>query len=310
MKFYVHKLGCPKNDVDADYISARLLQDGHTPVSEAEKAETIIVNTCGFILPAKEESINELLRLAELKSAGELKTIYAAGCLSQRHGDELLKQMPEIDGAFGLGELDAMAEKVGSYAKETKVIKMEARKLGYLNWNNRFIDNDYPYAYLKISDGCNRNCTYCSIPSIRGQFRSRNIDSILREAEFLAQNGKKEIILVSQEATMYGHNYDRDNRPDIIKLLSELEKVKGIEWIRLMYLHPAKLIEKLIDYIVSEDNKTLNYFDLPLQHINNDILKRMNRVVTRDKIEKLLGYIRDKSSESVIRTTFIALSPT
>ena len=274
MKFYIHKLGCPKNDVDADYISARLMQDGHLPVMFPDKAETIIVNTCGFILPAREESINELLRLAEYKTTGGLKTIYAAGCLSQRYGDDLLKEMPELDGAFGLGELDSLAQAVSGYTKADKSIKIEPRRLGYMNWNNRFIDNDYPYAYLKISDGCNRNCSYCSIPSIRGKYRSRPLDSIIREAEFLARNGKKELILVSQEATMYGHNYQGDKRVDIIQLLQELDKVDGIEWIRLMYLHPAKLSENLIDYISSKDNKTLNYYDLPLQHINTEILQK------------------------------------
>lgn len=309
MKFYVHKLGCPKNDVDADYISARLMQDGHLPVKSPETAETIIVNTCGFILPAREESINEMLRLAELKKGAHLKTIYAAGCLSQRHGDELLKEMPELDGAFGLGELDPLAQAVSGNAKKDKTIKIEARQLGYLNWNNRFIDNDFPYAYIKISDGCNRSCSYCSIPSIRGQFRSRPVDSIIREAEFLAKNGKKELILVSQEATMYGHNYQGDDRVNIIGLLDELNKIDGIDWIRLMYLHPAKLTEPLIDYIVSNDNKTLNYFDLPLQHINNDMLNKMNRTVTKEKIESLLNKIREKSSDSIIRTTFIVGFP-
>lgn len=202
MKFYVHKLGCPKNDVDADYIYARLIHEGHTPVRDPEKADSIIVNTCGFILPAKEESINELLRFGQLKKDGYLKTLYASGCLSQRNGDDMLKEMPELDGAFGLGALDSLAKAVNGSQKNKKTVKMEARKLGYLSWNNRFIADDYPYAYLKISDGCDRGCTYCAIPGMRGKFRSRPLDSIIREAEYLAQNGKKELILVSQEATM------------------------------------------------------------------------------------------------------------
>ncbi|NOY88640.1 MAG: 30S ribosomal protein S12 methylthiotransferase RimO, partial [FCB group bacterium] len=179
MKFYIHKLGCPKNDVDADYISARLISEGHEPVAAPEDAETIIVNTCGFILPAKEESIQALLQLSQLKNKGRLKTIYVAGCLSQRNGDELLKGMPELDGAFGLGELDSIADTVGKSLKIKKTIKTEVRKLDYLSWDSRYIDNDKPFAYLKISDGCNRLCSYCAIPSIRGKYRSRSMESIL-----------------------------------------------------------------------------------------------------------------------------------
>lgn len=307
MKFYVHKLGCPKNDVDADYIYARLIQDGHQPVSDPQKADSIVVNTCGFILPAKEESINELLRLGQLKKEGILKTLYAAGCLSQKFGDDLLKEMPELDGAFGLGALDSLANTLNSYGKTDRTIKMEARKLGYLSWNNRFISDNFPYSYLKISDGCDRGCTYCSIPSMRGKFRSRPLDSILNEAEYLAKNGKRELILVSQEATLYGYNYKGHNPPDILKLLSELEKIDGIDWIRLMYLYPAELTEDVIDYL-ADDNKTVPYFDLPFQHINSDILKDMQRQVDRKTIENLITLIRKKDN-SVIRTTFIVGFP-
>jgi ribosomal protein S12 methylthiotransferase len=307
MKFYVHKLGCPKNDVDADYIYARLIQDGHQPVKDPQKADSIIVNTCGFILPAKEESVNEILRLGHLKKDGILKTLYAAGCLSQKFGDELLKEMPELDGAFGLGALDSLAKILSTSSKTDHTIKMEARKLGYLSWNNRFISDDYPYAYLKISDGCDRGCTYCSIPSMRGKFRSRPLDSIIKEAEYLAQNGKRELILVSQEATLYGYNYRGENPPDIIRLLSELDKINGIDWIRLMYLYPAELSQDVINYL-TDDNKTVPYFDLPLQHINSKILADMQRQVDRNSIEKLINAIQSKK-RSAIRTTFIVGFP-
>lgn len=309
MKFYVHKLGCPKNDVDADYIYARLIQEGHQPVKDPEKADSIIVNTCGFILPAKEESINELLRFGELKKEGILKTLYASGCLSQRNGDELLEAMPELDGAFGLGALDSLAKAVTSSAKISQVVKMEARKLGYLSFNNRFISDDYPYAYLKISDGCNRKCTYCAIPSMRGKFRSRPLDSIVREAEYLAENGKKELILVSQEATMYGYNYKGDDKPNVITLLDELNKISGIEWIRLMYLFPPEVSDELIEYMADKSNKTLNYFDLPLQHVNSEMLKSMQRQIDRPGVDDLLGRIRNRSDDAIIRTTFIVGFP-
>ncbi len=306
VKFYVHKLGCPKNDVDADYISARLIDAGHEPASRPEHAESIIVNTCGFIQPAKEESINEILRLGQLKKNGLLKTLYAAGCLSQRYGDELLSEMPELDGAFGLGELDSLARAVASSSQNTKSVKREARYLGYHSFKHRFIADNYPYTYMKISDGCDRPCSYCAIPSIRGRFRSCPIDSILGEAELLSQNGKKELILVSQDATLYG--YDLKGRPTIIELLRELETIDGVMWIRLMYLYPAQLDQKMIEYL-SADNKTLNYFDLPLQHVNSEILSAMRRQIDRAGVERLIQSIRITSPDAVLRTNFIVGFP-
>ncbi|HKK20266.1 MAG TPA: 30S ribosomal protein S12 methylthiotransferase RimO [candidate division Zixibacteria bacterium] len=308
MKFYIHKLGCPKNDVDADYIAARLIFEGHQPVKDPAEADSVVVNTCGFILPAKEESISELLRFGRLKQSGTLKTLYASGCLAQRNGDDLIREMPEIDGAFGLGALDSLAKAVTGSTHEEKAIRIEARKLGYLTWNNRFISDDFPYAYLKISDGCDRGCTYCAIPGMRGKFRSRPLDSILREAEYLANNGKKEIILVSQEATLYGYNYKGIEHPNIITLLRELEKIDGIEWIRIMYLYPAQLDDSVIKYLAS-GNKTLNYFDLPFQHVNSRILSDMRRRIDRDGINRLLDRIRKTSPDAAVRTTFIVGFP-
>lgn len=307
MKFYIHKLGCPKNDVDADYIAARLLSEGHIPVNDPESADSILVNTCGFILPAKEESIEELLRLGQLKKEGNLKTLYATGCLTQRYGDDLLADMPELDGAFGHGALDSIARAVSESQKLTKTVKMETRKLGYLSWKNRFISDDLPYAYLKISDGCDRTCSYCAIPSMRGKFRSRPIDSIVKEARFLADNGKKELILVSQEATVYG--YETDHETELIKLLGELDEIEGVDWIRLLYLHPGFLSQRLIDYMASSDNKTLSYFDLPLQHVNSRLLESMKRQVDRPRIEKQLQAIKTADPEAVIRTTFMVGFP-
>ncbi|MCB2201856.1 30S ribosomal protein S12 methylthiotransferase RimO [bacterium] len=308
MKFFVHKLGCPKNDVDADYISARLIDEGHEPATCAEEADSVIVNTCGFITAAKEESINEIIRLGQLKKSGQLKQLLASGCLTQRYGDEMLKQMPELDGTFGHGALDSIAKAVGggNGHRGERTVKLETRKLGYISWKHRFISDPYPYSYLKISDGCDRACTYCAIPGMRGRFRSRPIHSILNEAEFLAKNGKKELILVSQEATCYG--YDLPGRPGILDLLKELEGVDGIEWIRLMYLYPAALENELIDYMAAP-NKTVNYFDLPLQHANTEILNAMRRRVKRSHVEAIIRRIRETSDDAVIRTTFIVGFP-
>jgi len=306
VKFYLHKLGCPKNDVDGDYISACLIDAGHEPVDAPEKADSVIVNTCGFILPAKEESINEILRLGQLKRNGRLKKLYASGCLSQRYGDELMADMPELDGAFGLGTLDSLARAITASSNNNKCIRILPQQLDYLSWHHRFISDDYPYAYLKISDGCDHGCTYCAIPGIRGKFRSRPIDSILSEAEFLADRGKKELILVSQDATLYG--YDFKGRPCILDLLRELEKIERVKWIRLMYLYPPQLEKGLIEYLAA-DNKTLNYFDLPLQHVNSEILSAMGRRITRSETERLIKTIRTISPDAVLRTTFIVGFP-
>jgi ribosomal protein S12 methylthiotransferase len=306
MKVYVHRLGCPKNDVDADYIMARLAADGHEPVASPDLAESIIVNTCGFIQSAKQESINEIIRLGRLKKDGRLKRLYVAGCLAQRYGDELIKEMHEIDGAFGLGQIDGIARALKAGSKSDRSDSVASNQLKYLSYRERFVADGYPYAYLKISDGCARACSYCAIPSIRGLYRSRPLEDIVREAEFLIQHGKKELILVSQEATMYGH--DLRDGSNIISLLRALEKVQGLSWIRLMYLHPANLDSELIEYMLS-GSKTLPYFDLPLQHINTDILKAMRRQVARPETEGLVKSIRLKSKAAVLRTTFIVGFP-
>lgn len=307
MKFFIHKLGCPKNDVDADYIAAKLVDKGHVPVQSAEEADSVLVNTCGFITAAKEESINSIIDHGRLKQEGKIKTLLATGCLTQRYGDEMLKDMPELDGAFGHGALDSIAQAVGGEShRSERSVKLETRKLGYISWKHRFISDPYPYSYIKISDGCDRACTYCAIPGMRGKFRSRPIDSILTEAKFLAANGKRELILVSQEATCYG--FDLPGEPDILTLCRALEEVEGIEWIRLMYLYPAALTDELIDYMAA-DNKTLNYYDLPFQHVNTEILTAMRRRVERDQIEHMITKIRATSDDAVIRTTFIVGFP-
>lgn len=306
MKFYIERLGCPKNDVDADYMAGRLISEGHEQVAGADQAEAVIVNTCGFILPAKQESIGELLRFAQLRKEGRLKRLIAAGCLSQLHGDELLSEMPELDFACGLGALDDITRALEDGAtRNDKTLKVATRDLTYLSSPERYIDPATPYAYLKISDGCDRKCSYCIIPQMRGSFRSRPIDEIVAEARLLARSGKKELILVSQEATLYGCE---TGKKLLLPLLDELQKIEGIEWIRLVYLHPHALDSSLIDYLGNSD-KVLQYYDLPLQHISDGVLKRMRRQVRRAKIEKILTEIRSKQPGSIIRTTFIVGFP-
>jgi len=307
MRVYLHKLGCPKNDVDADYIAARLLRDGHELVGDPATAETIVVNTCCFILPAREESIEEILTLAQLKKNGRLRRLYVAGCLAQHYGDHVLEGMPEVDGAFGLGELDAIAEAVSGQKRVETVVRTEAYRLDYLAGSERAVTDDLPYAYLKISDGCNRGCTFCVIPQIRGRFRSRPMSTILDEAQSLATRGKKELILVSQDTTLYGHDLKDNGR--LIDLLRSLDEIDEVRWIRPMYLHPVQVSDELIEHLTTSSNKSLEYFDLPLQHINSRLLKAMGRPTDRQTIEKLVKAIRTASADAVIRGTFIVGFP-
>ncbi|HHI03601.1 MAG TPA: 30S ribosomal protein S12 methylthiotransferase RimO [candidate division Zixibacteria bacterium] len=306
MKFYIKKLGCPKNDVDGDYITGRLIDAGHERADEND-AEIVIINTCGFILPAREESIQEILRYEEFKKEGRIERLYVTGCLSQRYGRELLDEIENIDGIFGLGQIDDLVKAIDTnLAGLISIVDNVRSDLDYISSLPRFVDNIFPYEYLKIADGCDRFCSYCAIPNIRGRYRSRPIGEILDEAEMLVAVGKNELILVSQEGTGYGR--DLDDGSSIIDLLQKLEKIAGVEWIRLMYLHPESITDELIEYMTFSD-KTLGYFDIPLQHISDKILKMMNRKISRKIIEETLEKIRKKSLNNIIRTTFITGFP-
>ena len=307
MRFFIRKLGCPKNDVDGDYISGKLMQLGHEKVASEKEADAVIVNTCGFIFPAKEESIAAILEYEKMKRSSQISRLYITGCLSQRYGKELREEIPEVDGVFGLGQLEELSRAFSNgNGRERLQSAVPSKLLKYIAGQERYVDKRLPYEYLKISDGCDRFCSFCAIPLIRGRHRSRSMDEILSEAKMLAEAGKKEIILVSQEGNAYGR--DSSNGKNVITLLQEMEKIEGIKWIRLMYLHPEAMTDELIEYM-SHAEKTLGYFDMPLQHINDAILQSMNRRVTRAQIEQKLAKIRKESAENVIRTTFITGLP-
>jgi len=307
VKVFIKRLGCPKNDVDGDIIASVLIKEGHEIVIQESAAEAVIVNTCGFILPAKEESIEAILQYEQLKKGRMIERLYVTGCLSQRYGRELFDQIKGVDGVFGLREAKSLAEAISNNTKRVFMVSDKVQsEIFHTAEIPRFITDDAPYAYLKIADGCNRFCSYCAIPYIRGPFRSRPLGSVVGEAEYLAENGKKEIILVSQEGTGYGRELGDGSNP--IKLLEELEKIEGIDWIRLMYLHPDGVTDELIEYI-SNSKKTLGYFDIPLQHINDRVLKAMNRPINRKKIEGIISRIKKASEKNIIRTTFIVGFP-
>ncbi|MFH2037383.1 MAG: radical SAM protein, partial [Candidatus Zixiibacteriota bacterium] len=262
MKFLLKKLGCPKNDVDGDYIAGKLIEAGHKIVFSEEEAEAVIVNTCSFILPAKQESINEILYYEKLKEDGKIKKLFITGCLSQRYGDEIKDEINGVDGLFGLGQVGQIVNSFIDSRVSLPILSVTPSKnIEYIASDKRFVDRKYPYEYLKIAEGCDRYCSYCSIPSIRGRYRSRPINEIVEEANMLANCGKKELILVSQEGTGYGRDFK--NSINIIKLLRQLEPIDKIEWIRLMYLHPESLTDELIEFMTLSE-KVLGYFDMPL----------------------------------------------
>jgi ribosomal protein S12 methylthiotransferase len=304
-RFYLYRLGCPKNDADAEIIAGFLSSRGMLRVDDPEAADLLIVNTCGFIQPAKEESIAAIFEMARHKTVGDGRKLVVTGCLSQRYANDLKTQMPEVDGIFGIHDFTAIPD-VFDPARGS-IVSCRAVSTVYPEYD--FPRQTYPdevFAYLKIADGCDNRCSYCAIPDIRGPYRSRAMETIEQEARYLLDQGKRELILVSQEATGYGR--DRYGRAMLLPLLERLTSLPGPFWLRVMYLHPARLTRELIDYMV--DNPVIcSYFDVPLQHCRERILRLMNRAVTTGQIEEVLGYIRSRSREAAIRTGFIVGFP-
>jgi ribosomal protein S12 methylthiotransferase len=284
-------LGCPKNLVDSEKLLGKLKKHGILYSSNPEESDVLIVNTCGFIESAKKESIDEILKLSKFK--GE-KKLLVFGCLAKRYGDELMREIPEIDALWGLGEDDKIVE----YCRE-------AIKEPGLHAVSQEILSDTPYAYLKIAEGCDRKCSYCVIPSIRGKFRSAPPDSILKEAKALIKAGKKELILIAQDITEYGTDLKDWN---LSRLIRSIAALKGDFWIRLLYLYPTSIDDELISTIAAEE-KVCKYIDMPLQHSEKKILQLMGRGGSRSYFEKLISKIRQKIPGVNIRTTFIVGFP-
>ncbi|MCX8076930.1 MAG: 30S ribosomal protein S12 methylthiotransferase RimO [Aquificaceae bacterium] len=285
MKIGVISLGCAKNLVDTENLLGRLKAGGAELVKDPKKADIILINTCGFIEPAKVEAIQTILEFADRKK------VIVMGCLVQRYKEELQKEIPEVMAYFGTESWEDIADFLGlRRAKESQ----------------RILTTPKSYAYLKISEGCNRLCSFCAIPLIRGKHRSRPIEDIVREAEYLASQGVKELCIVSQDTTYYGR--DLYGKGYLVKLLRELEKVEGVRWIRLLYLYPTEVEQELIDYIASSE-KTLPYFDIPLQHISSKVLKSMRRGYDESFVRRLIENIRKTLPHAVLRTTFIVGYP-
>lgn len=298
-------LGCPKNQVDAEMMLS-LLQEGGFEITPAEaEADAIIINTCGFIESAKAEAIENILEAAQYKVDGNLKALIVTGCLAERYRDDVTDEISEVDVCVGIGANRDIAEIVKS-AIEGKTENRYGKKED-LNLNGNRILGGPPYtAYLKIAEGCNNCCTYCAIPKIRGVLRSRSIEECVKEAETLAKRGVKELIVVAQDTTAYGE--DLYGRPALTKLLKELCKVEGIHWIRTLYTYPEKITDELLETI-AENEKLVKYLDIPLQHVNGEILKKMNRKGNKQTLEALINKIRAKIPEITLRTTFITGFP-
>lgn len=294
-KVNIITLGCSKNMVDSEIFSGQLIANEIDVVHESAKKDhnIVVINTCGFIEKAKEESINTILQQVELKKRGKLDKVYVTGCLSERYKNNLEEEIPEVDAFFGTMELQGILKKFNADYKNDLI-------------GERLLYTPQHYAYMKISEGCNRTCSFCAIPLMRGQHVSRTIESLVDEAKKLVDRGVKEVMLIAQELTYYG--LDIYKRRELPKLLHALADVKGLEWIRLHYAYPSKFPMDIIDAIKDRAN-ICNYIDMPLQHAANNMLKAMKRQITREEMEDLIGAIRYKIPNICLRTTLIAGFP-
>ncbi len=298
-------LGCAKNQVNSEQMLYLLNQAGHEVVGEVDGCDVAIVNTCGFIDSAKSEAIDQILQLAEVKKAGGLKKILVTGCLSQRYENDILESLPEVDGMLGTGSFGQICQAVEDVMHGGKPLYF-GDKSGPIEEIGRVVTTGPGWAYLRIAEGCDNWCAFCAIPAIRGRYRSRTLDAIVQEAKDLADLGVKELIVIAQDITRWG--MDLYGRPSLARLLRELAKIDGIRWIRLHYLYPEIIDDELIDLIANED-KIVKYLDIPIQHINNDILRRMNRHCTGDEIRALLQKLRARIPGLVLRTSLITGEP-
>jgi ribosomal protein S12 methylthiotransferase len=301
-------LGCPKNSIDSERMLGLLQLDGYELVSEPRGSDFVIVNTCGFIEAARDESFASIREMLELKRRGETRGVIVTGCLAERQKEALLEEHPEIDhlvGVFGREQITKVADRVVGNLTEQRTVFQPAPARP-LEDRGRLRITPRHFAYLKISEGCDRLCTFCAIPKMRGKHASKPIDEVLREAEELAADGVRELIVVAQDTTYYGMDlYGEPRLPDVVR---QLDQVDGIEWIRLMYLYPMYVSDELIQTIAAA-RRVVPYVDLPLQHINDKMLKRMARRVTRRETEDLISRLRSQIESLTLRTTFITGFP-
>lgn len=299
-------LGCDKNLVDSEVMLGLLDAKGYRMVDDEMEADIIIVNTCCFIHDAKEESIQMILEMAQYKTDGRLKALVVTGCLAQRYQQEILDEIPEVDAVLGTTSYDKIVEAVEEALAGKGHVEMEDIDALPLVDTRRLVTTGGHFAYLKIAEGCDKRCTYCIIPKIRGNFRSVPMERLIKEAGELAEQGVKELILVAQETTLYGK--DLYGEKSLHRLLRELCKISGIRWIRILYCYPEEIDENLIQ-VMKEEKKICHYLDLPIQHANDDILKRMGRRTSKRQLEEIIGRLRKEIPDIALRTTLITGFP-
>ena len=301
---HIVTLGCSKNDVDSSMMYSLLDKDKYKMVENPNEADILIVNTCGFIDAAKEESIDTILESVEYKNEGRCKKVLLSGCLAQRYPEELIKEIPEIDGIIGTGNIEYINELLDRSLSGDLFVKTDNLNSAYLEGIRKEKVNTTEY--VKISEGCNNNCSYCIIPSLRGKNRSRKIEDVYKEVEYLVSKGAREIILIAQNTTDYG--IDLYSKYSLANLIREISKIEELKWIRVLYLYPDHFTDDLIEEFKNND-KLVNYVDMPLQHISDNVLKNMNRKTSKDHIIKTLKNLRKSVPDIVIRTTFIVGFP-
>ncbi len=301
-------LGCDKNLVDSEIMLGIINENGYIITQDEDEADVIIVNTCGFKLDATEEGVNNILELAEYKENGNCKGLIVTGCMAQRYKSEIMDQMPEVDAVVGTGDFDKIAEVIKDVEEGKKVTLITDinRSLAEELSHKRMVATPQHFAYLKIAEGCDNKCTYCTIPSLRGAYRSRTMDSLVKEAEILAKNGAKELIVIAQDTAVYGKDIYGESR--LHQLLERLESVEGIEWIRVLYAYPEHITDNLIAEF-KRNKKLAHYLDMPIQHTEDDVLRKMARRSRREDLKTLINKIRKEVPDFIFRTTLIVGFP-
>lgn len=305
-------LGCDKNLVDTEVMLGLLAKKGHQMIDDETQADIVIVNTCCFIHDAKEESIQTILEMAQLKETAALKKLIVTGCLAQRYKEEILEEIPEVDAVLGTTSYDEIAEVIDGLFSDSPMERADARMImkdvDYLpeTQKGRLVTTGGHFAYLKIAEGCDKHCTYCIIPKIRGNFRSVPMEELIDEAKELADQGVKELILVAQETTLYGKDiYGEKSLPRLLKALC---KIQGLRWIRILYCYPEEITDELIQ-VIKEEPKICHYLDLPIQHASDAILKRMGRKTSKEQLISIIGKLREEIPDITLRTTLITGFP-
>ena len=306
MKILFISLGCDKNLVDTEMMLGMLAQRGHSFTDDEAEAEAVVVNTCCFIGDAKEESVNTLLQMAELKKEGKIRVLIAAGCLAQRYREEILQEVPEVDEILGTMAIDSVADAIDEVLAGQRKNHITEADAPIIYGKKRSVTTGGHYAYLKIAEGCDKRCTYCIIPKVRGSYRSVPMEALVKEAEELAEGGVRELILVAQETTVYGKDlYGKKALPE---LLEKLCRIPGLYWIRLLYCYPEEITPELIDCIKREP-KICHYLDMPIQHASDRILKKMGRRTNQEELRERIAQIREAVPDICLRTTLISGFP-